>query len=132
MIKFRIEKVIALRDWNELVEKTYGRPYDFQQQDGCKERQTVRITIPDPEAEGYDFENHTVPETVNHPEQGVSFAAWLARNPKQKLNAEPWKSPSALPMWWHRNFYPAVEMIGNDLHRRGLIEAGEYAIEIDW
>jgi len=35
-------------------------------------------------------------------------------------------------MWWERNFYPDVEMIANDLHKRGILEAGEYVIDIDW
>ena len=130
MIRTRTEKVIELKDWDDLVEKTYGRPYSFQQQDGCKERQRVCITIPDEET--YDYENDTVPEEVNHPDQGVSFKAWLARDPKKELNAEEWKSDHALPMWWHRNFYPDVQMIANDLHAKGLIEAGDYSIDIDW
>lgn len=131
-ISTRTEQVIDLSDWDQLVQDTYGRPYSFQQQDGCKERQRVRIFVPDEEAEGYDFENDTVPETVNHKERGVSFKAWLARDPKQKLNAEDWDSEHALSMWWERNFYPTVEMIANDLHARGLLDAGEYSIDIDW
>jgi hypothetical protein len=35
-------------------------------------------------------------------------------------------------MWWERNFYPVIEMVGNDLHRKGLIKAGEYTIDVDW
>ena len=132
MIPYRNEKVIAVHDWDDLVEKTYSRPYNFQQQDGCKERQRVRLLIPDEEAAGYDFLNDTVPETVNHEERGVSFKAWLERDPKQKLNAEDWDSPSALRLWWGRNFYPVVEMVGNDLYAKGLIEAGQYTIDIDW
>jgi hypothetical protein len=129
MIRIRNVKVISVQDWDDLVEKTYGRPYNFQQQDGCKERRHESITIPD---ETDDFENDTVPEKVNHEDMGVSFAAWLARDPKQKLNAEDWDSPSAVQLWWHRNFYPSVQMIANDLHAKGLIDAGEYEINIDW
>jgi len=130
MIKTRTEKVITVQDWDDLIEKTYGRPYSFQQQDECKDRQRVRITIPDEET--YDFERDEVPETVNHPTMGVSFNAWLTRDPKQKLNAEDWDSPSALDLWWTRNFYPDVQMVANDLHARGLIKAGKYTIDIDW
>lgn len=36
-------KQIDVSDWDALVTKTYGRPYSFQQQDGCKERQSVGI-----------------------------------------------------------------------------------------
>ena len=36
-------KQIDVSDWDALVTKTYCRPYSFQQQDGCKERQSVGI-----------------------------------------------------------------------------------------
>jgi hypothetical protein len=35
-------------------------------------------------------------------------------------------------MFWDRNFYPNVQMVANDLHKKGLLEAGEYSIRIDW
>ena len=130
-IRTKIEQVISVQDWDELVEKTYGRTYSFQQQDGCKARQRVHITIPDEET--YDHERDEVPEAVNHPEQGVSFAAWLARDPKQKLNAkDEWDREHGLDLWWSRNFYPDVQMVANDLHAKGLIKAGDYTIDIDW
>jgi hypothetical protein len=111
-MKIRTEKVIDVSDWDELVVKTYGRPYSFQQQDGCKERQRVRITVPSNNRD--DFENDTVPEISNDDEMGVSFAAWLARDPNDYTE-----------MWWERNFYPEVQMVANDLHAKGLLEAGE-------
>lgn len=60
----------------------------------------------------------------------VSFSAWLARDPCQKLvnSKYDWETF----MWWERNFYPHISMIANDLHSKGLLEAGEYAIDIDW
>lgn len=130
MIKTKTEQVIDLQDWDDLVVETYGRPYSFQQQDGCKERQRVRITIPD---QAYDFENDSIPEEVNGNEMGVSFAAWLARDPEQKLDTEDeWDRENGLDLFWERNFYPDVQMIANDLHAKGLIPAGEYVIDIDW
>lgn len=129
-ISTRTEQVIDVGDWDQLVIDTYGKPYSFQQQDGCKERQRVNITIPD---EAYDYENDTVPEVVNHEDMGVSFKAWLERDPEQKI---PCKYGGAGPdftgLWWERNFYPDVQMIANDLHARGLIKAGAYTIDIDW
>jgi len=130
MIKTRKATVIDVGDWDNLVEETYGRPYSFQQQDDCKERQRVSLTVPDTP---YDYENDTVPEVVNGSEMGVSFSAWLARDPKQKLNtSDEWDREHGLEMFWHRNFYPDVSMVANDLHAKGLIEAGEYEIDIDW
>lgn len=129
-MKIKSEKVISLGDWNNLVVKTYDRYYDFQQQDGCKERQRVRITIPD---HPYDFENDTIPEVVNGEEMGVSFKAWLERDSEKKLvTDDEWDHKYGLELFWERNFYPDVQMIANDLHVKGLIEAGDYVIDIDW
>lgn len=127
MIRTRTEKLIDVQDWDNLVTETYGRPYAFQQQDGCKERQLVPITVPD---ECYDFENDTVPEIVNGDEMGVSFKAWLARDPKTPLPDR--DDTFGLTLWWERNFYPDAQMVANDLYERGLIEAGDYMINIDW
>lgn len=77
-----------------------------------------------------DYENTSVPEVINGEEIGVSFAAWRSREPKE------WKGDkqdkSNISMFWERNFYPHVEMVMNDLHAKGLVEAGEYVIDIDW
>jgi hypothetical protein len=127
MIRTVTEQVIDVSDWDALVEKTYGRPYDFQQQDGCKERQRVKIEIP---TDGYDFENDSVPEMINGSEMGVSFAAWLARDPKEWHGTPSYSN--FLDLFWGRNFYPSVEMVANDLYEKGLIPAGKYTIDIDW
>ncbi len=128
-LKIKTEKVIEVHDWDDLVQKTYGRPYCFQQQDGCNERGVFKFTVPD---ESDDFVNETVPEVVNHHEMGVSFAAWLARDPKQKLSDPEAQEDYCLQLWWDRNFYPEFQMVANDLHAKGLIEAGDYTITIDW
>lgn len=119
---------ITVQDFDELVRSTYGRPYSFQQQDDGKSRGLVAISVPaDPE----DYENDSVPEIVNHKDMGVSFSAWLARDPEQFLSSRP-KETSSLKLWWYRNFYPDVSMIINDLHSKGLLPAGDYSIDIDW
>ena len=129
-MKIKTVKQIAVADWDDLVEKTYGRTYNFQQQDGCKDRGIDHITVPVEHPE--DFENDTVPEEVNHRDQGVSFAAWLARDPKQLLNNPEDRYDWSLRLWWDRNFYPHVDMVINDLHTKGLLSAGDYQIVIDW
>jgi hypothetical protein len=76
-----------------------------------------------------------VPEIVNHDKQGVSFRAWLKRDPNKPLgDEEPDKgnNKTYINMWWERNFYPDIQMVANDLHSKGLLEAGEYIINIDW
>lgn len=147
MIKTKDVKVISVQDWDELVQKTYGRIYSFQQQDGCKDRGTCYITVP---SDGEDYERDRIPEVINGNEMGVSFKAWLERDPNAPLNptdeelaACPYyykgedrikwcESKSHITMFYERNFYPCVDMIINDLHAKGLLPAGEYAIDIDW
>jgi hypothetical protein len=128
MLKVNNIKQIDVQDWDELVQETYNRPYMLQQQDGCRDRGIQYITIPVNNPE--DYKNDTIPEIVNHPEMGVSFKAWLERDPKQPISerSENW----ALEMWWERNFYPTIDMIINDLYEKGLVEAGNYQINIDW
>jgi len=126
-MKYTTTKIISLQDWDAYVEETYGRPYSFQQQDGCRERGTYRIMVP---GEAEDFERDSIPEGVNGEEMGVSFAAWLARDPVEPIEGQEYNFERKL--WWGRNFYPDVQMIANDLHSRGLLEAGEYTIKIDW
>jgi len=33
-MKIQNSKLISLEDWDNCVQKTYGKPYSFQQQDG--------------------------------------------------------------------------------------------------
>ena len=130
MIKYNNVKTIEVDDWNKLVSTTYNRPYDFQQQDDCKGRGLENITVPADYVN--DYENDTIPEEVNNEEMGVSFKAWLARDPNQKLSNPEEQEDYCLRLWWQRNFYPEIGMIVNDLHNKGLLETGEYSISIDW
>lgn len=127
--------IFELQEWDNLVKKTYGKPYSFQQQDGCKDRGLFKFTVPSNDAN--DFENDTLPEVVNHDEIGVSFKAWLERDPNQALDGngeEREKSDEswAINLWWARNFYPDFQTVANDLCSKGKIKPGNYAINIDW
>jgi hypothetical protein len=115
-------------DWDDLVAKTYGKPYSFQQQDGCRDRGILEITVPDPAP--FDFKRDTIPEKINGNIMGVSFKAWLARDP-QEWNGDP-DDESSVDLFWERNFYPDISVIANDLHEKGLIPAGTFVINIDW
>lgn len=77
----QIVTIISNEDFDNLVSETYGRVYSFQQQDDCKPRQTVYVTVPCKYPD--DFDNDDVPEVVNGEEMGVSFKSWLERDPKQ-------------------------------------------------
>lgn len=125
-LQFTTIKSIDVQDLDEIVQEVYGRPYSFQQQDGCKERGVEYVIVPDEYAD--DYGNDTFPEEVNG--MGVSFAGWLARDPKQPIPGQEYDFQ--LRLFWQRSFYPAVGMIFNDLHARGHIPAGEYEIVIDW
>lgn len=129
MLKYKNEKIVEVRDWDNLIEETYGRLYTFQQQEGCQSRGIVRLTIPD--EEDYDDEmNDSIPEIVNGEEMGVKFSVWLARDPKQPIPGQ--KHDWELDLFWERNFYPNVQTVANDLYNKGLIEPGDYTINIDW
>lgn len=121
-------KIIDVADWDHLVRTTYDRPYNFQQQDGCMSRGTFELKIPDEEPN--DFKNDSIPEKINGSEMGVSFEAWLARDPKE-WNGD-LKDSRFIDMFWERNFYPDIYTLANDLYEKGLIDAGKYLINIDW
>ena len=121
--------MIDVSDWDNLVSSTYNRVYSFQQQDGCQERGVVNITVPEKYTE--DDEMHdSIPEKLNGEEMGVKFKSWLERDPKQPMKNQ--KNDWELSMFWERNFYPDLSTVANDLYERGLIEAGDYTINIDW
>lgn len=127
--------MIECYDFDNLVEKTYGRRYCFQQQDGCKGRGTVFLEVPATEEEAlcFDFTATSIPEKVNGEEMGVSFKTWLARDPKQPLKTDDkWDREHGLDLFWRRNFYPALEMVAFDLNQKGLLPSGKYMINIDW
>jgi len=130
-MKIKTLNSIDVSEFDALVMKTYGRTYSFQQQDGCKERGVVNFTVPN--ANPDDFENDSIPEEVNGDDMGVSFKAWLTRDPEQKLNTDDeWARDNGLSLFWERNFYPSLDMVTQDLYQRGLIPAGKYQIIIDW
>lgn len=123
-MKISNKKIIEVSDWDALVSETYGKVYHFQQQDGCQDRGTIYLTVPseDNDSEMYD--------SINGEEMGVKFAVWLARDPKQPIPGQ--EHDYELSLFWERNFYPDLQTVANDLHSKGLLEAGNYGIHIDW
>ena len=121
--------IIDVDEWDSFVSKAYGgRKYSFQQQDGCKDRGCAYLTVPN--TQFYDYEAKTIPEEVNGDKMGVKLESWLARDPKTPIKDQ--KYEFELRLWWERNFYPHVQSVANELHKRGLLEAGEYVIDINW
>lgn len=149
-MKIKNIKQIDVQDWDKLVEKTYGKIYSFQQQNGCKSRGVEIISTSEDYSE--DFENDSITEVINGEDMGVSFKAWLERNPKTPLKCtqeeaiscnyywgktkedlKEWQEDkSRIRLFWYRNFYPDANMIAKDLVKRGLLEEGDYQIKIDW
>jgi hypothetical protein len=74
--------------------------------------------------------NDSIPEIVNGDIMGVKFKTWLDRNPKQPIVDQEFDWD--LSLFWERNFYPDIQIVANDLYKKGLIEAGDYIINIDW
>jgi hypothetical protein len=117
---------MSVQEWDKLVQKTYNRRYDFQQQDGCKDRETIYFDVPVKSPD--DFENETIPVEINGEIMGVKFTTWLQRDPKEKFFDDTLDEG----LWWERNFYPHMDMVINDLYAKGLLSAGSYGIDIDW
>lgn len=124
MLKTKTKQIINMQDWDNFVQEIYGKPYRFQQQDGCKDRGTEHITVP--VTNPYDHED--ISEEFDPTEEdpfggwdGVSFKNWLEIDYIEGHDID-----------YQRNFYPHVDMVINDLYNKGLIKAGEYCIEIDW
>lgn len=130
-LKFKEVKIIDVDDWDNLVTEVYGKPYSFQQQGGCKSRGIEYFNIPEDFSWWDDFENDSIPEEVNGDKMGVSFKAWLERDPKKPLDTGI-EDSFDIELFWHRNFYPCVGMIIQDLYNRGILQDGSYGINIDW
>lgn len=129
-LKIQTKKVIDDSDWDALVRETYGKPYCFQQQYGCQERGNFNIHINKEEVEDDNPEN--IPFEINGEQMGVAFKTWLKTSEKDinKEHPESYKGQNSI--FWDRNFYPDIQVVANDLCRKGLIEEGEYIINIDW
>ena len=129
-LKYANRKVIDEYDWNQLVIKTYGKPYAFQQQEGCMANNTFfEIDIPCEFTNDEDMHD-SIPEDINGENMGVKFETWLARDPKQPVNGD--NSGWGINLFWERNFYPDIYTLANDLHKKGVLEGGSYIIKIDW
>ena len=127
-LEIKTRQQIEVSDWDKLIEDTYGKIYNFQQQDDCQSRGIVTIRIPD---ESNDEEMHdSIPFEVNGEEMGVKFKVWLETTPED--TRKHFNQDYQNVLFWKRNFYPDIQTIANDLHAKGLIEKGTYDIKIDW
>lgn len=119
MLEYSVVRMVDVGDWDALVYETYGKPYSFQQQDGCKVRGTENIQAPREQPE--EFYPDSIPYEINGDEMGVSFETWLKTEPSKYED-----------IFWERNFYPDTEQLLYDLYKKGLIDSDKYTIDIDW
>lgn len=99
-------------DFSRYVTEHYGRPYNLQQQgDMLAQEASVRFTVPSPYAED---------------DMPVSLADWIAATPP----TDP--SDYREKMRWERDYYPNLETVANDLHTKGLLDAGDYIMYAWW
>jgi hypothetical protein len=129
MLKYVINKGVGLSDWNEFVSSTYGRIYDFQQQEGCRDRGIFSFSVPSKYTDDKRM-HESIPEIVNGEKMGVKFKTWLERDPNKPIENQEYNSQRE--MFWQRNFYPDIYTLVNDLYEKGLLEEGDYTINIDW
>lgn len=115
-------------EWDNLVSSTYGKVYNFQQQDGCKGRGIYYFTVPFADYYVEDYEREEIPEEINGEIRGVSFKAWLNKDTKDFNFNEDYDKV----LFLERNFYPDISMIIKDLENKGILKKGEYIINIDW
>ena len=93
------------------------------------DRGSVGFTVPEDCSDEESEMRDAIPEEVNGEVMGVKFEVWLSRNPNK---IAPFKKKYENMLFWERNFYPLLQSVANDLHSRGLLDTGEYEINIDW
>lgn len=122
MLKYNLERVVDVGDFDDLVKMTYGKPYSYQQQDGCKSRGVHYFKVHEAPRDYLidDYQGEPIP-SIGNGEMGVAFSTWLETPPEEHKR-----------LFWERYFYPDFDMVIDDLTRRGLIEPGKYMINIDW
>ena len=129
-LKISTKQFIEVADWDRLVDDTYGKPYSLQQQDGCMDRGTITLRVPIPES--IDTYPEEIPLEINSDEMGVKFETWLNTSISDISSRLPESYSNYSNLFWERNFYPNLQILANDLHSKGLIDEGEYLINIDW
>jgi len=121
MLVYKETRVVDVYDWDNFVSTTYNKPYNYQQQEGCKSRGFEYFTVP---ANYTDDENmhDEIPYEINGRQMGVKFKTWLEATGEEYPDC----------LFWARNFYPDRNTLINDLYNKGLLEAGTYLLIIDW
>lgn len=129
MLRIQNKKVVEVSEWDRLVEEVYGKPYNFQQQDGCKSRGTHDLGVPTGWETTGDDEEYELDGNWDY----VPLKVWISKDPKTFPEGEEYdKYEWQRNIFWERDFYPDIDEIADDLYKRGLLKEGSYLINIDW
>lgn len=128
-IKTKLVQTIDLHNWNRFIIETYNRHYDFQQQNGCMNPGVEYFSIPS-YCETEDDYPTEIPFEVNGYDMGVNFETWSTVD-VEEINSK-FESKHDAELFWERNYYPSFYVLLNDLYKKGLIEEGDYQININW
>jgi hypothetical protein len=131
-LKLNKVTLIEENEFSDFVSEVYGRPYRYQQTEGCLEKGTVKFSVPYERYFKPDYkENVNDSGNINKP---VRFREWLSRDPKEKPPVGLFNGDSYwyISLFWNRHFYPYFGDLIDDLHKKGYVEEGEYILRIDW
>ena len=111
MLKYNLIRQVSDTDFDNLVMETYGKSYAIQQQEGCRDRGVIYISVPPL----YDINVNEYPDTIeqaiDEDMYGVRWEDWLAVNPNdERLGEEDWEREMAL----QRNVYPPMHDLINE------------------
>lgn len=109
MLKTQTVQLIWEKDFSELVAKTYGRPYRYQQQNLDGQETIFKFSV----LKEYDDSSVSVASD--------EITTWLNDPREFKYDFE-----------YERESYPDFYLLLIDLKQRGLIEPGDYALHIWW
>lgn len=119
-------------DWSKLVRETYGKPYSFLMQQEKKARGIFEFPVPCEDwMQALEDFHDEIPLDRLTDKVGVPFEKWLNTAPQEHKDKTGWNDDTVESFWEH-NFYPDIYAVVTDLHKRGLITAGNYGINIDW
>lgn len=121
MVKYKVVRQIDCWDWDEYIKTHYNKPYKFQQQAGCRDRGSVAITVPADPDDDFDDDWRS---------KQVSLQEWIDAEFDGSFDNTIEEYRTKLE--GNRNFYPPLAEVINDLYDKGLLEAGDYEIIVDW
>lgn len=117
-IRVQDVKLIHESELSKRVAEMFERPYQLQQQGDMLGQDSVVIADVPAEPE-FDLD---LP----------SFLEWSTRDVNLEPPGESWHYPWQRELWWHREFYPDLQEVLNELHRLGELPEGKYAIHVWW